>query len=225
MDKLKEYLQNNRDKLDIYKPDGIEFEKILSEVKGQPKPPKIKRYWWIGIAASIVLGLIISHIAYKNDPRNVIREKEVATISQRKIVAKDSVVKYEEQSTVNENAPLAHKVDHTENILAGVNKEKKSNDVQLKKVKEIDSINLVYKKIINKYLIDINRVLASDQVELKEVNRQLQEMELDEEKIRGLIREFGPKENLIEAMIRLNQQKIIYLKRVYQPLVKREKFL
>jgi hypothetical protein len=225
MDKFKEYLQNNRDKLDIYEADDIQFDKILSEVKGFRKPPKTKHHFWIGIAASIVLGLILFNIGYKYGLINNISETDIANNSQSKRIFQDSVVKSVEQSPVNGSTPLAHKVDHTGNVLAKVNKEKKSINKRKQRATEIDSINLVYSKITNKYLNDIHRALAADQVELEEVNKQLHEMELDEAKIHELIGEFGPNEHLIAAMIRLNQQKIIYLQRVYRPLIKRERFL
>jgi hypothetical protein len=226
MDKIKDYLQNNRGKLDIYEPNTIRFDNIMLELRPYKKPPGIKRYLWIGIAASISMALIIFQMVYQNNPVDSISKKVIVNQNYAGTMRKESGRQLKkEQSAINAGTPIADKDVVKKDLPAKMDKVNNNTGMHHPNNTAIDSINLAYSKITNRYLTDINRALASNPVELREVNKQLQEMESDERNLYKLIGQFGPKANLIEALVRLNQQKIIYLQRIYRPIIKKESFM
>lgn len=219
MDKLKKYLQDNRPSLDVHEPKEDGFNNIIDRL-GTKKSGKKRHFLWL--AASIVFVFILFNLRFilmdmSKDENQLLAEK----------AAKESVV----SKPVEQKDTIEFNVNKVTAIRPGITKiEKKAKHATRIKmlaqpeVSQIDSILLVYNQMVSRYLDDITTDLAGNRELIGDVNNQLQQMEKDEQRIKNLVQKFGAEENLLEALIRLNQQKIIYLKRIKQPLLKRKQY-
>ncbi|MFT4202416.1 MAG: hypothetical protein QM610_00760 [Chitinophagaceae bacterium] len=220
MDNFKKYIQENRQELDIEKPDARLWAQMQQYLPAEPSKKIVPIYRWIAAAACIVLVFVSGYfLLQKNKPQDIptFVKKDAPIIDIPKTAILDSSKNITEQITA-----MPPKVQ-TE-TLASSNKTEK---IQKKKEKRIAPQYVIedveignFAQIIayQRQYINTLPIYGANTNDFKDFQQQLNQMDTDEKSVRNDIKKHGINSSQIELLINIYQQKINLLKQLNQEI-------
>lgn len=217
MDRFKQYLQEHKDELDIEVPKESAWQSIRQQVSSKTKKNVFIMYakWW---AAACIILLAGSGIFYFYTANQVSQTKikavaakdtsspgykepieELAALASPKLIKKVNTI--QEQKPTSENN--SHKTDSlAEMILSQIQDTyNPAINVQLKQVRDLP-------------------LLAEGSSHFEYFKKQLNELDRDEKTIFKTIKYEGPKNDFLQHLINIYQQKIFLLQRLQLEITK-----
>lgn len=230
MDNLKKYLQENRDKLDCHIPSPEISDRLMKSLMNKDKIKTLKyRYLYYGVAASLAAMFLIVFGPTRFSVKKQIAESKLMSHYQKSVVSQPIITL---NKTVKDPLKLSQEKTIEHKGFSGIRKKIDSDKLQLASQNidrrtsiKIDSIKSSYQNAVKVYLQDFNVKLIVDKEELFLIHKQLMDIDRDEIEIKKMIKEYGLNENLLNALIRLNQRKVLYLKKIQENSLRRKRNL
>lgn len=217
MDRFKQYLQEHKDKLDVDVPKDSNWKSIRQQILSKTKKNVFVMYpkWW---AAAVIIILLGSGIFYfytsnqvsqtkiklvteKNTSSPIYKEpkEELAALDSPESITKKSTIQTQKHKSNNNS----HKTDSLAEMI-------------------LSQIQETYNPVINVQLKQVRNLplLAEGSSHFEYFKKQLNELDRDEKNIFKTIKYEGPKNDFLQQLINIYQQKIFLLQRLQLEITK-----
>jgi hypothetical protein len=217
MDRFKQYLQEHKDELDIEVTKESAWESIRQQISSNPKKNVFVMYAKCWVAACVIL-LVSSGIFYFSIGNQISQTKI------KPVAAKDTYSPvYKEPK--EELATLASPKSITKkNIIQAQKPMRKNNSHKTDSLTEmiLNQIRDTYNPVINVQLKQVRDLplLAEGSSYFEYFKNQLNELDRDENNIFKTIKYEGPKNDFLQHLINIYQQKIFLLQRLQLEITK-----
>lgn len=226
MDKLKKYLAENRDELDVDMPGEALWQRIRETTQPVKKPVKVISMFVKYAAAACIASVVIAgSIWFLSSNKQAINQPVVIEqIDNKKSSPDTDLVAKKPQLAEPSNfeKTVIKKVRKNNQITAGnrVRKSKKiihhQNSTQLPTIENnvADELGKSYAQLVNLQLnrLRITPVYAEDANYFNDFKMQLKQMDEDEAALKKDIKRQGLNDVLLQQLINIYQQKLIVLK-------------
>ena len=217
MDRFKQYLQEHKDELDIDVPKESAWESIRQQIPSKSKKNVFVMYakWW---AAACVILLVGSGIFYFYTGDQVSQPK-IKPVAAKDTSSPDYKEPKEELATLASPRTITKK-----KIRQSQQHVSKNNSPKTDSLTEVilSQIQDTYNPVINDQLKQVRDLplLAEGSSHFDYFKKQLNELDKDEKTIFKTIKYEGPKNDFLQHLINIYQQKIFLLQRLQLEITK-----
>jgi hypothetical protein len=217
MDRLKQYLQEHKDELDVDVPKKSAWESIRQQIPSKTKKNVFVMYakWW---AAACVVLLVGSGIFYFYTG-NEVSQPKIKPVAAKKTSSPVDKEPKEELATLASPKSITKK-----NTMQAQKHKSKNNPDGTDSLTEmiLNQIRDTYNPVINVQLKQVRDLplLSEGSSHFRYFKKQLNELDKDEKNIFKTIKYEGPKNDFLQHLINIYQQKIFLLQRLQLEITK-----
>ncbi|WP_447642659.1 MULTISPECIES: hypothetical protein [Chitinophagaceae] len=223
MDKFKQFIQENRQELDVEKPDAHLWEQMQQCLEPEKPHKKVfPIYRWIAAAACILLVSTISYFFFhKNNSQEVPtyaqKEAPVMEPTNNNIRREDNVPAHLEGNPSKINTDHIAKAEKKTEIIEKKKERKKPASSQYV-IEDVEVGNFSQVIAYQRQYINTLPIYGQQPDYFNDFKQQLKQMDSDEKNVRNDIKKHGLNSKQIELLINIYQQKITLLKQLNQEI-------